>query len=71
LTWNEEMLEQLVETLYKVFKDGGQADNSFKKATFEAAVLAVRRAYRGPRPQDIIWSKCKNKWADIKKKWSH
>jgi hypothetical protein len=35
------MLEQLVKTLYKVFKDKGQADNSFKKATFEAAVLAV------------------------------
>jgi hypothetical protein len=30
------MLEQLVKTLYKVFKDRGQADNSFKKATFEA-----------------------------------
>jgi hypothetical protein len=35
------MLEQLVETLYKIFKDGGQADNSFKKGTFEAAILAV------------------------------
>jgi hypothetical protein len=30
------MLEHLVKTLYKVFKDKGQADNSFKKATFEA-----------------------------------
>jgi hypothetical protein len=34
LTWTEEMLEQLVETLYRVFKEGGAADNSFKKATF-------------------------------------
>jgi hypothetical protein len=30
------MPEQLVKTLYKVFKDREQADNSFKKATFEA-----------------------------------
>jgi hypothetical protein len=30
------MLEQLVKTLYKVFTDGGQADNTFKKAIFEA-----------------------------------
>jgi hypothetical protein len=31
------MLEQLVKTLYKVFKDEGQADNSFKKAPFKAS----------------------------------
>ena len=71
LTWTEEMLEQLVETLYGVFKEGGAADNSFKKATFQACVVAVRKAYRGSRPQDITYSKCKNKWADTKAKWSH
>jgi hypothetical protein len=47
LTWTEEMLEQLVETLYGVFKEGGAADNSFKKATFQACAVAVRKAYRG------------------------
>jgi hypothetical protein len=71
LTWTKEMHELLVVTLHKVFSDGGAADNSFKKATFQACVLAVRKAYRGSRPQDIDWSKCKNKWADTKKKWSH
>jgi hypothetical protein len=49
LTWTEEMLKQLVETLYKVFK-GGPADNSFKKTTFQAAVPAVRQVYRGSHP---------------------
>src|SRR4030081_3077357 len=56
LTWTEEMLEQLVETLYGVFKEGGAADNSFKKATFQACAWAVRKAYRGSRPQDITYS---------------
>ena len=65
------MVELLVVTLYKVFSKGGAADNSFKKATFQACVLAVRKAYRGSRPQDIDWLKCKNKQADIKKKWSY
>jgi hypothetical protein len=32
------MLKQLIKTLYKVFKDKGQANNSFKKATFEALI---------------------------------
>jgi hypothetical protein len=30
------MLKQLVKTLYKVFTDKEQANNSFKKATFKA-----------------------------------
>ena len=70
LIWTEEMVELLVVVLYKVFSEGGAADNSFKKAIFQACVLAVRKAYRGSRSQDIDWLKCKNKWADIKKKWS-
>jgi|ERR1700722_15274321 hypothetical protein len=37
LMWTEEMLEQLVEVLYQVFDEGGAADNSFKKPTFERA----------------------------------
>jgi hypothetical protein len=57
LTWTVEMLEQLVETLYGVFKDGGAANNSFKKPTFQACAVAVRKAYRGSRPQDITYSK--------------
>jgi len=52
LIWTEEMLKQLVETLHKVFKEGGPADNSFKKTTFQAAVPAVRQVYRGSRPHD-------------------
>jgi hypothetical protein len=71
LNWTEEMLEQLVDTLRMVYENGGAADNSFKKATFEACVVTVRRAYRGTCPQDIIWSKCKNKWANIKIRWAH
>ena len=71
LTWTEEMVELLVVALHKVFSEGGAADNSFKKATFQARVLAVRKAYKGSRPHDIDWLKCKNKWADIKKKWGH
>jgi hypothetical protein len=35
LIWTEEIIEQLVDTLYKVFKKEGAADNSFKKVTFE------------------------------------
>jgi hypothetical protein len=55
------MHELLVITLHKVFSDGEAADNSFKKATFQAYVLAVRKAYKGSRPQDINWLKYKNK----------
>jgi hypothetical protein len=33
------MREQLVEVLYQVFQDGGAADNSFKKSTFEKAAI--------------------------------
>jgi hypothetical protein len=38
LLWIEEMLEQLVNMLYKVFKKGGAIDNSFKKAMFKLIV---------------------------------
>ena len=41
------MLEQLVNTLYEVFKKGGAADNSFKKATFELVVQNVGKVYKG------------------------
>jgi len=47
LMWTEEMLEQLVEVLYQVFDEGGAADNSFKKPTFERAAGKVRRVYKG------------------------
>src|SRR5437667_7871526 len=63
------MLEQLVEVLHEVFENGGAADNSFKKATFEKAIVMVRRVYKGLI--EITPGKCKNKWADIKRKWSH
>jgi hypothetical protein len=67
--WTEEMLEQLVEVLYQVFDEGGAADNSFKKSTFERAAGKVRRVYKGS--QEITQVKCKNKWADTKRKWAH
>jgi hypothetical protein len=67
MMWTEEMSEQLVEVLYKVFEDGGAADNSFKKATFEKTALKVRYVYKGSHK--ITWLKCKNKWADTKTKW--
>ena len=66
LMWTEEMLEQLVEVLYQVFDEGGAADNSFKKPTFERA---AGRVYKGS--QEITQVKCKNKWADTKRKWAH
>ena len=69
LMWSLEMVEQLIEVLHEVFQVGGAADNSFKKATFELAVTKVRGVYKGPL--DITQEKCKNKWADIKKKWGH
>ena len=47
LVWSEEMIEQLVDTLYEVFEKGGAADNSFKKATFELAVHNIRKVYKG------------------------
>jgi len=55
-----------VEVLYQVFKDRGAADNSFKKSTFEKAVVKVRHVYKGPH--EITWLKCKNQWADLKAK---
>lgn len=69
LIWSLEMVEQLLEVLYEVFQAGGAADNSFKKTTFELAASKVRGVYKGPL--DITQEKCKNKWADIKKKWGH
>jgi hypothetical protein len=69
IIWSLEMQEQLIDTLYKVFTTGGGADNSFKKATFKKAVINVRKVYKGSN--EINWLKCKNKWADFKKKWSH
>ena len=69
LAWSEEMLEQLVEELYDVFIKEGGADNSFKKSTFQSAVKRVRKVYKGK--MEIIYIKCKNKWADLKRKWQH
>jgi hypothetical protein len=68
-SWTEEMMEQLVEVLHTVFVRGGAADNSFKKSSFEEAVIHVRSVYRGPH--QITWLTCKNKWADTKTKWGH
>lgn len=67
MTWSLKMKEQLVETLHETFIQGGAADNSFKKSTFEKAAEHVRRVYHGPH--EITWLKCKNHWADLKKKW--
>ena len=47
LVQSEEMIEQLVDILYKVFKKEGAANNSFKKATFELVAYNVRKAYKG------------------------
>jgi hypothetical protein len=69
LVWSEEMLEHLVEELYDVFIKGGGADNSFKKTTFQSAAKKVRTVYKGKL--EITYAKCKNKWADLKRKWQH
>jgi Myb/SANT-like DNA-binding protein len=69
LAWSEEMLEQLVEVLYSVFVKGGAADNSFKKSTFESVAKKVRMVYKGKL--EVTYAKCKNKWADLKRKWQH
>jgi hypothetical protein len=69
LSWTEEMMEQLVNTLYEVFEKGGAADNSFKKATFELAAENVRKAYKGT--VKVTQQHCKNKWQDWKGKWAH
>jgi hypothetical protein len=66
MIWSLEIQEQLIDTLYEVFTTGGGADNSFKKATFEKAAINVRKVYK--RSNEINWLKCKNKWADFKKK---
>jgi hypothetical protein len=59
LLWSEEMLEQLVEVLYSVFEEGGAADNSFKKSTFEKASHEVRKVYKGA--VRVTPTHCKNK----------
>jgi hypothetical protein len=68
-TWSLEMNEQLVEVLHTTWQDGGASDNSFKMAVFEKAAGMVHRVYKGPR--EITSKMCKNKWADLKKKWGH
>lgn len=68
LFWTEEMIEMLVDTLYEVFEKGGAADNSFKKASFELAIEKVRKAYKGTIK--VTQQHYKNKWADLKEKWS-
>jgi hypothetical protein len=69
LIWSEEMIEQLVDTLYDVFEKGGAADNSFKKATFELVAQNVTKVYKGA--VKITQQHCKNKWGDTKAKWAH
>jgi hypothetical protein len=69
LAWSEEMLEQLVEELYDVFIKGGGSDNSFKKSTFQSVTKKVKQVYNGKI--EITYAKCKNKWADLKRKWHH
>ena len=66
LFWTKEMLEQLIDTLYEVFKKGGAADNSFKKATFELAAQNVGKVYK--RALKVTQQHCKNKWGDLKGK---
>lgn len=65
----EEILEQLVEVLYSVFIKGGATNNSFKKSTFKSAAREVQKVYKGKL--EVIYTKCKNKWADLKRKWQH
>ena len=43
----EEILEQLINTLYKVFEKGGTTNNSFKKAIFELIVQNIGNVYKG------------------------
>jgi hypothetical protein len=69
LKWTAEMIEALVECIYRVWKDGRAADNGFKKEAWMEASNAVQRVYQGPLT--IEWEKCKNKWTDLKEKWKH
>jgi hypothetical protein len=69
LKWSEEMIEALVECIYKVWKDGRAADNGFKKDVWAEVSEAVMRVYKGSLV--IGWDKCKNKWGDLKEKWKH
>jgi hypothetical protein len=66
LFWTEEIIEILVNILYKVFKKGGAADNSFKKASFELAIKKVQKVYKGTIK--VTQQHYKNKWADLKAK---
>jgi hypothetical protein len=59
LVWSEEMIKQLVNTLYKVFKKRGAADNSFKKAIFELAAHNVGKVYK--EVLKVTHQQCKNK----------
>jgi hypothetical protein len=69
LVWSEEIMEQLVNTLYKVFEKGEAADNSFKKAIFELAAHNVEKVYK--KVLKVIYQQCKNKWGDTKAKWAY
>jgi Myb/SANT-like DNA-binding domain len=69
IKWTAEMIEALVECIYRVWKDGRAANNGFKKEAWVEASIAVTRVYQGPLA--IEWDKCKNKWTDLKEKWKH
>ena len=43
LIWTEEMMEQLVDTLYEVFEKGGAADNSFKRLLLNSLLRTLQR----------------------------
>jgi hypothetical protein len=59
MLWLIEIIEQLVDLLYKIFEAGGAADNSFKKTTWERASAIVNKVYRGAIP--VTANQCKNK----------
>ena len=46
LVQSEEIIEQLVDTLYEVFEKGGATNNSFKKAIFKLAIYNVGKVYK-------------------------
>ena len=48
IKWSAEMIEALVECIYRVWKDGRATDNGFKKEAWVKASKAVKRVYRGP-----------------------
>lgn len=69
IRWTAEMLEALVEDIYRLFQAGRSSDNGFKKDAWTEVAAAIRRVYHGPWP--LHWEKCKNKWGDYKEKWKH